>query len=401
MTHGRRKAAFASRRWFLAATVSASLLAAVFVWQAAKETTTLSPAVTGNPGTEAPPLSVDAEWETDLEQIAALTGGVTKTVDTWLDTTLTEQRWAYLDQDAIVILETITNGLPFGLASIVPVKCQRAIGHRSTRWTRPDDGPSTTACKRDFPPRCQRRFGEFLPLQLPPDRERCGWTIPKRPPATGFQVPPARRPSRDNSMRRGRLFGPRRATLDHCELAVAGARNHFLGNQPVTIRAQTVGLFAMFEHGMARTWLVVQPRDTDLQVGRQSRPKRQVGRLKRIVVSYRFTAGPNQESGLGYSLTLDTVPRNSRSGNASRRIVTGQRPNLGDLVFVDHGPDLHLPWIGQTDKHPLLQSQLTGLDHVAMPFMMQMGEDNLPRHRCTVHLSICDSISASWSRRIR
>lgn len=60
----------------------------------------------------------DAEWETDLEQIAALTGGVTKTVDTWLDATLTEQRWAYLDQDAIVILETITNGLPFGLASI-------------------------------------------------------------------------------------------------------------------------------------------------------------------------------------------------------------------------------------------------------------------------------------------
>lgn len=118
VTHGRRKAAFASRRWFLAATVSASLLAAVFVWQAAKETTTLSPAVTGNPGTEAPPLSVDAEWETDLEQIAALTEGVTKTVDTWLDTTLTEQRWAYLDQDAIVILETITNGLPFGLASI-------------------------------------------------------------------------------------------------------------------------------------------------------------------------------------------------------------------------------------------------------------------------------------------
>lgn len=106
------------RRWGLVTVISASLLAAVFVWQAAKDQATLDSSLTGSIKAETPPLSVDAELHADLEQIATLTGGVTETVDAWLDTTLTEQRWAYLDQDATVFLETITKSLPFGLASI-------------------------------------------------------------------------------------------------------------------------------------------------------------------------------------------------------------------------------------------------------------------------------------------
>lgn len=119
-------------RWGLAVATAASLLLAVFAWQAAENQAQLSSAVPRNTNEEKTRPSTNVDEDSDLQRVAELTGGATETVDTWLDAALAEQRWAYLDHDAKAILEAVTSGLPFSLASIESSE-EPIAGSRSAR----------------------------------------------------------------------------------------------------------------------------------------------------------------------------------------------------------------------------------------------------------------------------
>ncbi len=100
-----------SSPWLLAVAISASLLAALFVWQHVESTTKLTSAGSAGQAVHEETSSPDdAEWG----QLVYLTENVAKQVDVWINATLTRHRWAYLDHDAKAIVETV---VPFGLAS--------------------------------------------------------------------------------------------------------------------------------------------------------------------------------------------------------------------------------------------------------------------------------------------
>ena len=99
-------------RWATAVAIAASLLVGVLVWQAVEEKTIPGSSVT----VVKAPVPAEPAPDTDLDRVAELTGGATEKVDTWLDSALASQRWAYLDHDAQAALDALASCLPFSLA---------------------------------------------------------------------------------------------------------------------------------------------------------------------------------------------------------------------------------------------------------------------------------------------
>lgn len=99
-------------RWSRAVAIAASLLVGALIWQAVEEKTIPGSAVT----VVKAPEPAESSPDTELDRVAELTGGATEKVDTWLDSTLASQRWAYLDHDAEAALDALASCLPFSLA---------------------------------------------------------------------------------------------------------------------------------------------------------------------------------------------------------------------------------------------------------------------------------------------
>jgi hypothetical protein len=99
-------------RWSRAVAIAASLLVGALIWQAVEEKTIPGSAVT----VVKAPEPAESSPDTELDRVAELTGGATEKVDTWLDSTLASQRWAYLDHDAQAALDALASCLPFSLA---------------------------------------------------------------------------------------------------------------------------------------------------------------------------------------------------------------------------------------------------------------------------------------------